>query len=112
MWNQHLPRRRVLALVLAAPLGGCGMAQVESQPIESGETRSFNAPFSSVRQAAREAIVGVGFEFTQSRDEPDREIINFIRPMSGNQYGAVGRMAIDRHPPEGPIAVHVSYLQR
>jgi hypothetical protein len=89
------------------------MATVQEKPLEEAETRVFEAPHQRVAAAALDSLRDMRLDVTKIDEEPERFVVLFVRPMSGIQWGAVGRMVIEKSPAgTGPTSVYINYSQR
>jgi hypothetical protein len=103
--------RIVLAAALLLALPCCAMRDVQEQSPESGETQTFDAPYAAVAQAAAHGITRMQLDITRENEEPGRLVILFVRPTGGVQWGAAGRLVVDKSDAP-PIAVHITYERR
>jgi hypothetical protein len=108
-------RRKLRAwAVLALLLGStscANMSTVQNEPVESGDSSSFDARYEDVMQAARAAIEAYHLRITEVTDESDRGVILFIRPASMWQLGGVGRLVVDKSAAP-PTVAHINYDMR
>jgi hypothetical protein len=102
--------RRSVALVLLG-LAACSMQTVQNESVDTSETQSFDASYGDVVQAARDGITTAGFDITQGEEKDTGFVLLFVRPASYGQFGAVGRLVVDRSDAP-PTAVHVNYERR
>ncbi|HEV8026829.1 MAG TPA: hypothetical protein VGP50_05340 [Stellaceae bacterium] len=102
--------RRSVVLVLLG-LAACGMQTVQNESLDTAETQSFDASYRDVVQAARDGITTAGFDITQAEEKDTGFVLLFVRPASYGQFGAVGRLVVDRSDAP-PTAVHVNYERR
>jgi len=99
-----------VALVLLG-LAACSAQTVQNESLDTSETQSFDASFGNVVQAARDGITTAGFDITQAEEKDTGFVFLFVRPASYGQFGAVGRLVVDRSDAP-PTAVHVNYERR
>jgi len=105
--------RPFLAVVLLVLVTACSMATVQNQALDEAETRIFDAPHQRVAGAALDGLRDMKLDITKIEEEPERVIVLFVRPTSGIQWGAVGRMVIEKNPAgTGPTSVYINYTQR
>ncbi|HJT06772.1 MAG TPA: hypothetical protein VJ747_07600 [Stellaceae bacterium] len=104
-------RRLVHAAALLLTLAACSMKNVEAEAPDAGETRTFDAPYAAVRRAAVIGIERMRLDITNQSEEPGRLVILFVRPTGGVQWGAAGRLVVDKSDAP-PIAVHIVYDRR
>ena len=100
-----------LTAALILSLASCSMKNVQDEPVDAGESQTFDAPYAAVTQAATEGILRVRLEITHVEEEPDRLVILFVRPTSNLQWGAAGRLVVDKSAAP-PTVAHVTYDRR
>jgi hypothetical protein len=104
-------KRLMQAAALLLMLAGCGMRDVEAEAPDAGETRTFDAPYAAVARAAFIGLARMRLDVTHQIEEPGGLVILFVRPVGGVQWGAAGRLVVDKR--DGPpIAVHITYQRR
>lgn len=87
--------RRSLLVSLAFILSGCATgAGVDSRPLNSGTSRTFEAPFAQVSAAADSTLAGMNITVQGSRMQETSRVINFTKSVSAFSWGEVGKVVI------------------
>jgi hypothetical protein len=102
--------RRSVVLVLLV-LAACSMQTVQNESLDTSETQSFDVSYGDAVQVARDGITTAGFDITQAEEKDTGFVFLFVRPASYGQFGAVGRLVVDRSDAP-PTAVHINYERR
>ena len=87
------------ALLLVLLAGCATTAGLRQVPLEDGAQRLFRAPLGEARQAAREALIEVGFEVAEEAEVEDGAwVLMATKGMTLTRFGEVVRVALN---PEG-----------
>jgi len=101
----------VASALLLLCAAACNMETVQNESLDTAETENFDASYGDVVQAARDGITTAGFDVTQAEEKDMGFVLLFVRPASYGQFGAVGRLVVDRSDAP-PTAVHINYERR
>lgn len=104
--------RRGLIAVAAALLAACASADtVRRQPIDTGISRNFQAPYEQTKEAVLTSLTQLKLTPVEREERPEGHTILIGRPPHGFSWGEVGRIFIQKSV-DKPTTVRVVYEKR
>lgn len=99
------------ALTLPLAVNACNSSTAQKAPADAGTSRSFDASYDQVKQAAVDALVALQVPPSQTEEQPDAFTILVSRAPHGFSWGEVGRITVEKTATP-PILVRVVYEKR
>lgn len=102
----------VIAAVGALVLAGCNTgADLKLEPLESGESQTYNASFEDVAAATLAQLETMDLIISETTEDDRGLIVSMHDPVSAFSWGEVGRVFVARRP-EPPTVVYALWETR